>query len=184
MNINMKQLVSKSIAVCMLTLMLAACNNAKQYTDEKVSNEQSPSSITQLEPAMKMQNDQLLAVYEQYELLTQALISGNSKEARIASNAVEAGASQLLGGTDIADKAGAITATSNIDEQREAFAALSGSVIALVKQTGLRAGKLYVDYCPMARKNSGAYWLSRQSSIRNPYFGEQMMTCGEISEIL
>ena len=43
---------------------------------------------------------------------------------------------------------------------------------------------VYYQFCPMAINNKGAYWLSELKSIRNPYFGEQMMNCGETKETL
>lgn len=43
---------------------------------------------------------------------------------------------------------------------------------------------LYKQYCPMALNDKGAYWLSAQSDIKNPYFGDAMLTCGEVQETL
>jgi Cu(I)/Ag(I) efflux system membrane fusion protein len=40
--------------------------------------------------------------------------------------------------------------------------------------------KLVVQYCPMANQNNGAEWLSRSSEIRNPYYGDAMLVCGEV----
>jgi len=39
---------------------------------------------------------------------------------------------------------------------------------------------LYLEYCSMANDNFGAYWLSFDKEIKNPYYGEQMLACGEI----
>ena len=39
---------------------------------------------------------------------------------------------------------------------------------------------LYHDHCPMAQDNKGAMWLSETKEIRNPYFGDKMMTCGSV----
>jgi Cu(I)/Ag(I) efflux system membrane fusion protein len=36
----------------------------------------------------------------------------------------------------------------------------------------------------MAFDNKGAYWLSETEEIRNPYFGDVMLGCGETKEIL
>ncbi|HHL52195.1 MAG TPA: DUF3347 domain-containing protein, partial [Flammeovirgaceae bacterium] len=43
---------------------------------------------------------------------------------------------------------------------------------------------IYYQFCPMARDGAGANWLSRDKDIRNPYFGEAMLTCGETKETL
>ena len=34
----------------------------------------------------------------------------------------------------------------------------------------------------MAFDNKGAYWLSEEKEIRNPYFGSKMLTCGETAD--
>jgi Cu(I)/Ag(I) efflux system membrane fusion protein len=36
----------------------------------------------------------------------------------------------------------------------------------------------------MAFDNKGAYWLSDQAKIRNPYFGDKMLECGEVKDTL
>jgi hypothetical protein len=36
----------------------------------------------------------------------------------------------------------------------------------------------------MAMNNEGAYWLSTSEKIRNPYFGDQMLTCGSVKDEL
>jgi Cu(I)/Ag(I) efflux system membrane fusion protein len=36
----------------------------------------------------------------------------------------------------------------------------------------------------MAFNNSGAYWLSDNATIRNPYFGDKMLSCGSVEEKL
>jgi Cu(I)/Ag(I) efflux system membrane fusion protein len=36
----------------------------------------------------------------------------------------------------------------------------------------------------MAEDDSGAFWLSETEEIRNPYFGDMMLKCGENREII
>lgn len=70
----------------------------------------------------------------------------------------------------------------NLKEQRENFIYLSEALIKSVAAFGIKNGTIYVDYCPMANSDKGAYWLSATAEIRNPYFGEAMLKCGEIVE--
>ncbi len=70
------------------------------------------------------------------------------------------------------------------EQQRLIFAPLSDAVYQLVRNVQLRNVGLYRQYCPMALNDSGAYWLSREEEIRNPYFGSKMLECGEISDTL
>ena len=70
-----------------------------------------------------------------------------------------------------------------IKHQREHFDMLSKDMYDLVKKFG--AGeKIYVDFCPMYNDNKGATWLSETKEIKNPYFGKDMNTCGEVKEEL
>ncbi|MEP0368603.1 MAG: efflux RND transporter periplasmic adaptor subunit [Cyclobacteriaceae bacterium] len=42
----------------------------------------------------------------------------------------------------------------------------------------------YRQYCPMAMDNQGAFWISDSDKILNPYFGDAMLTCGNVEEHL
>ena len=116
--------------------------------------------------------------------LTTALTNGDAAEAKVASNAIEVGIKEVPGGETVAAQAAKITAASDIEAQRAAYSTLSNEFIELVKKSGLSGGELFVDYCPMALNDKGAYWLSSNKEIRNPYFGEKMMTCGEVKETI
>jgi Cu(I)/Ag(I) efflux system membrane fusion protein len=43
---------------------------------------------------------------------------------------------------------------------------------------------VYYQFCPMYDNNKGGYWLSETEEIRNPYFGKEMISCGETRELL
>ncbi len=70
-------------------------------------------------------------------------------------------------------------AKNKLDHQRSHFSMMSEDMYNLVKAYG--AGmNLYHDHCPMYNDNIGAMWLSETKEIRNPYYGEKMMTCGSV----
>lgn len=74
-------------------------------------------------------------------------------------------------------------ARNKIDHQREHFSMMSKDVYDLVKAFG--GGMiLYHDHCPMYDNNKGAMWLSETKEITNPYFGDKMMTCGVVKEMI
>lgn len=76
--------------------------------------------------------------------------------------------------------AGIIAKSTDIKNQREAFASFSAAMITMAKTAKLSQQPVYVDYCPM-KKN---YWLSADVQIKNPYYGNSMLTCGKVSETL
>lgn len=77
-----------------------------------------------------------------------------------------------------------ILATDDIEAQRTAFSSLSDNLYKSIKAYGLGTAKAYYDFCPMAFNDQGAYWLSDNKEIRNPYFGDKMLTCGRVAEEL
>lgn len=74
-------------------------------------------------------------------------------------------------------------AMNKIDHQREHFSMMSIDVYDLAKAFG-GGMVLYHDHCPMYDNNKGAMWLSETKEITNPYFGEKMMTCGVVKEMI
>ncbi len=73
-----------------------------------------------------------------------------------------------------------ITSLEDIGKQREQFDFLSQVLINTIKVYGIPHDTLYVQHCPMAFRDTGADWLSNEKEIRNPYFGDKMMTCGVV----
>ncbi|MBT8323973.1 MAG: efflux RND transporter periplasmic adaptor subunit [Winogradskyella sp.] len=74
----------------------------------------------------------------------------------------------------------------NVDvaHQRKQFQILSDKLIAMVRNFNKVNSKLYVQFCPMADNNNGAYWLSKDEKVINPYFGEAMLRCGEVKQVI
>ncbi|WP_460539347.1 efflux RND transporter periplasmic adaptor subunit [Echinicola sediminis] len=70
-----------------------------------------------------------------------------------------------------------------LEEQRQAFVHLSNNLIELMDVFGTTKEAVYKSYCPMAKNDQGAFWLSESEEIRNPYFGASMLTCGEVKGI-
>jgi hypothetical protein len=81
-------------------------------------------------------------------------------------------------------EAAKISNATSLDEIRITFALLSTEMKTLVKAGQLSKGELYLEYCPMANNNTGAYWLSNEKEIKNPYFGDRMLRCGSVKETI
>ncbi|MFH1320477.1 MAG: efflux RND transporter periplasmic adaptor subunit [Bacteroidota bacterium] len=71
-----------------------------------------------------------------------------------------------------------------ISEQRIHFASFNDMLYKSLKFFGVTDEVVYYQFCPMAFNNKGAYWLSDSKEIRNPYFGEKMLKCGETKDII
>jgi membrane fusion protein, copper/silver efflux system len=75
-----------------------------------------------------------------------------------------------------------ISKAKDIEEQRKHFEPLSDALIESAELFGLTIDMVYVQFCPMAFDDKGAYWLSESDKILNPYFGDMMLTCGEVKK--
>jgi superoxide dismutase len=71
-----------------------------------------------------------------------------------------------------------------LEEKRSYFSHISEILYCTFKSFDMEVGDIHVAYCPMAFDNKGAYWLTKNHKIRNPYFGDKMLKCGEIAEII
>jgi Cu(I)/Ag(I) efflux system membrane fusion protein len=74
--------------------------------------------------------------------------------------------------------------TEDIEVQRELFRLISNEMIQWASTTQSVSSKLYVQFCPMANNNKGAKWLSSEEQIRNPFYGDVMLTCGSVVEVI
>ncbi len=72
----------------------------------------------------------------------------------------------------------------SLEHQRKQFQIVSDTIIEMVRNFDEMNDKLFVQFCPMADNNKGAYWLSKEEKVINPYFGEAMLTCGEVKQVI
>ena len=76
----------------------------------------------------------------------------------------------------------AIQGSSDLELQRKEFSGFNLGFYKVIKSFGLSGVETYYQYCPMANRDQGAYWFSDEEEIRNPYFGDEMLSCGETRE--
>ncbi len=76
-----------------------------------------------------------------------------------------------------------IKENKDTEQQREYFISLSKNMYELIKETNLTE-TVYYQFCPMANDGKGAHWLSKESVIKNPYYGSQMLSCGKVVETI
>lgn len=77
----------------------------------------------------------------------------------------------------------AIANSDDIKVQRKQFKILSEHFILAIQSFGINEIS-YKQYCPMADSDKGAYWLSREKQVLNPYFGDMMLKCGEVKQVI
>lgn len=138
-------------------------------------------------PAFAQESTHQSSLLTTYYSIKDALVSGNAVAA--SSQAKEfiktAGTSDEKSlpveyKNELLKDAEQILQSKDIKQQRELFAGLSNNMTALVKAVKLTTEPVYQQYCPMKK----ASWLSSSKAIKNPYFGNTMLTCGKNTETL
>ncbi len=76
-----------------------------------------------------------------------------------------------------------IEETKDAGHQRDHFNTLSDNMYQLLK-VSKQATPIYYQHCPMANGGKGANWLSKENTIKNPYYGSKMMSCGKTVETI
>jgi hypothetical protein len=84
---------------------------------------------------------------------------------------------------DLSTDAEHISETKEVSHQRDHFSTLSKNIYQLVK-VSKNATPVYYQHCPMFNDGKGADWLSKESAIKNPYYGSQMLSCGKTIETI
>ena len=161
------------------------------------TNEKHSNMIERIMVSTDFQN-QLEAVFNNYIKLKDALVKDDSEkvttDAMLLLSDLSKVDMKLLSDSnahnhwmslenEIKASASLISDTSNIKEQRNHFKYLSSHLINAVQLFGINE-KVYVEFCPMADNNKGAYWLSKEKKVINPYFGDAMLTCGEVKQVI
>lgn len=190
---TMKHLFVGLLASSVLTL--AACNGTSEKKSESDVHTETTVSI---ESNAASDQGTFSELFSHYQHLTFALSSDNDKEAaNAAKGMLEAlpkintegfSAEQKSTFDDIAadiqehsehigDNIG------NIAHQREHLVILSKDFYDITIEFGTEK-PMYKIFCSMYDDNKGAYWLSDSKEVKNPYYGEDMLTCGEVQEEL
>lgn len=77
-----------------------------------------------------------------------------------------------------------IELAKTLADQRSQFVGLNETLVSVYKQISEISDSIFIQKCPMANNNKGAIWLSHSKVIENPYFGEEMLSCGEVIYVI
>ncbi|WP_330441480.1 efflux RND transporter periplasmic adaptor subunit [Flavobacterium sp. C4GT6] len=165
----------------------------QESTGDKMNNMELAQISEKIEVSAKFQN-QLKQIFDKYLILKDALVKDDVNGAQEAGKQINEflkKANMNLSSDnkghehwitilkELKISVNGIANTSDIVKQRRYFKQLSVHIIRslLLFESDERG---YIQFCPMADNNKGAYWISLEKEIRNPYYGEVMETCGEV----
>ncbi len=143
----------------------------------------------------------LIRMLNDYYTLKDALIAGNAIEAdeaaerliistgslknmQTADSTTDDNLLPILDSVQTGSRQLAALDDASTEKKRIYFKNVSNAMYSLLKYADLRNAGIYRQYCPMAFNDKGAYWLSSEPVIRNPYFGRKMLECGEVADTL
>lgn len=172
-----------------------------QYTRDKKSvdhsghsgmmhSQQEKQSHTEVNHANhEMQSkDKSEIIFDAYFKMKDAFVQTNQseilKQATVFKNVLSNDGKEIIPARDLAllkNLSDKIIQEKDIKKQREFFAQLTDPIYKLVKGTKLKSN-IYYQNCPMFE--GGANWLSKDSVIKNPFYGNQMLSCGTTIETL
>lgn len=167
-----------ALLITIASITGCSSDGSKNKTDHAAAEKTTPAA-----PAVKVtfKNDSVNAVYDHYIHLKNVLVKSDAKEAQVAAAALEK-ALKAIGNEKGAEAAGKIAQSTSLAAQRAELNSLTTEVENTIRPGTLSSGKIYKQYCPMANDGNGGYWLSAEPEIRNPYYGDDMLECGEVKE--
>jgi hypothetical protein len=124
-------------------------------------------------PAVEMKE-----ILTHYIQIQSALAGDTEQGVKDAAKKIQAMVSQtgVSSEKQIRDSAQKLTSAQNIQAMREAFKKLSIPVVNWAKQS--KPAGYQIVYCSMAPGR----WVQKEGSITNPYYGAEMLECGEIEK--
>jgi hypothetical protein len=192
---------TKSIFILVLSLLSIVYMGCRHKTPVTFKPSNAQSSLPAAQTLLAAE------ILQHYYELKDALVETNHKEADIAAGSMKASLLQLrsqwskdndslltVNVPDVAiQKTDSMLLQLNLilsvkDESCELkriyFKPLSNLTYRLLKSVDLKNVQAYHQYCPMALNEQGADWLSASPKIENPYFGQKMLTCGELIDTI
>lgn len=177
----------KRIFLYSLGLIFLACgeNKSKQKIIEVDTMEKSVTKQKHVsaEQTAEIEDELTATVYEKYNKIKTALVNSDPEQAKMTAVELLKSSGPELESTGLRESLSVMANTTDIEEQRKSFSAFT-EVVKRMLMGKISSGTIYYDYCPMAFNGEGAYWLSNDENIQNPYYGDEMLTCGTVEEEL
>ncbi|SDM31851.1 Protein of unknown function [Daejeonella rubra] len=158
----------------------SACNQTQESTEAPKAD----SVIVSAPMAIELKDADSDRAYDQYLHLKDVLVLSDSIQAQTAAKDLAVTLRKINGCENTAIMAEKIASGSSLKDQRVNFTSLSADLIDMFKHAEIASGSMFVQYCPMANDGDGGYWLASETEIRNPYYGDEMLNCGEVKETI
>ena len=166
-------------------------------TEATTENHNNHGNHTETPKVEVQEVNQLKAIFDNYFVVKDAMISSDGNATSIASKELLVSINNVKMDklemdvhmvwmkvlNQIKEDAEHIADTKDIKHQREHFTTLSKDIYALLKVAKYDV-PVYFQFCPMYNDGKGANWLSKENTVKNPYYGSMMLSCGKTVEII
>lgn len=180
---------------CLIVLCILACQQPSDKVLAEGSSQAKNTSIKAHSPTFDQSFEKLLSAYLQLKdqlvaekdsgiaQSTRALVLASDSlklsELQADSNLVQTAFSYSDG---ISSEAQGLLGENNLLSKRRSFQMISDQLYDLIKTVQYQQKPLYRFYCSKAFEDQGAYWISDQTIVNNPYQPNLKPICGEIKD--
>lgn len=165
------------VALLATALFVEACGGGS--TEKQQAGELGDTSILK-EGGVVFNDDSAAAILASYIKVKDALVASDASHAGNAADTLASLLSNYAGCENTAIFAQEMANNHDLAAQRAAFKAVSKDLVGVFTHAPKASGTLYLQHCPMYDENKGGDWLSLESTIKNPYYGDEMLTCGKV----
>lgn len=176
----MKNLKMSIAAMLLMAVSLGFSQETAKMDHSKM--DMGEMNMDEMQMAPEFNDANLAKAYSHYDHIKIALVWSNSDDVKVAATMLSNSLKKVEGSEAASKAVKDLESAADLKSQRIAFSALSDEMAVLV-EGNLKSGMIYKDFCPMAL-DGGAYWLSSEKEIQNPYFGNKMLKCGSVKEII
>ncbi|WP_378186441.1 DUF3347 domain-containing protein [Aquimarina sp. W85] len=180
------------LTLCIVSTLYISCGKDKK--DQPVLSEQDTVKTSRVEGANYNQTDDKITVefedklaasiYTHYLGVKAALVNSDINMAMSHAKKLSTILTEDVNYKQLKATAQLMALTKDIGKQRDFFSTLTDETIKILSKAKIASGEIFKQFCPMAFDGDGGYWLSDSKEIRNPYYGNKMLTCGSVQEVL
>lgn len=175
----------KIVALILSSFLIISCQKSGDHHNHSHAVKEQKVEKSAPIPVFNGQIDSssLKFLMQHYMTVKNALVDGNARGAAFTAKEIgtfETGGDSLLNA--IVEHFRLIADNQELSKQRTYFYPLSEYMFAVTSKIKPDTSAIYKQFCPMAFDDQGAFWLSEEEEIYNPYFGEEMLQCGMVQK--
>lgn len=175
--------MKKIVLIAISAMLLWSCGSTSSSTEAENDSAPPLERVVKSE-AIVYKDSTTQQIYQSYQSVKDALVSDDFNAAKAQNTALITALMNKKGCETTASVAEKMKEATDIKAFRRLFTMLNVELVPFFKHQALVSGKVYEQYCPMANNGEGANWISNANQVRNPYYGAEMLDCGNVVDSL